>query len=103
MENIIKQLFQIESKAIQIVEAAEDQKKEIACEIERKTKEFDIQLAKETKNRLQTMQEKQNEEKNAELKKLITDSTEFQNKLNQKFQQNHTKWANDLLKELIGA
>lgn len=103
MENIIKQLSHIEDKAVQIIEAADKQKKELALQMERQTKEFDSQLAADTKKRLQEIQEKRNAEKNDELEKLKIDNQEAQNLLKQKFQQNHTKWAEKLLNELIGA
>lgn len=103
MENIINQLSRIEEKAVQIIEAADNQKKEFALEMEQKTNEFDNQLAADTKKRLQKMQEKLNVEKDKELEKLKADNLNFQNTLNQKFQQNHSKWAKELLNELIGA
>ena len=103
MEDIIKQLSHIEEKAVGIMKAADQQKKEIAYEMEQKTKELDRQIAADTKKRLQKMQEQLNMQKNEELKKLEAANLESQTILNQKFQQNHTKWANELLQELIGA
>ena len=103
MEDIIKQLSHIEEKAVGIMKAADQQKKEIAYEMEQKTKELDRQIAADTQNRLQKMQEQLNMQKNEELKKLEAANLESQTILNQKFQQNHTKWANELLQELIGA
>lgn len=103
MENIINQLSRIEDKAVQIIEAADNQKKEFALQMEQQTKEFDNQLAADTQKRLQKMQETLNVEKDKELETLKADSLNFQNVLNQKFQQNHTKWAKELLNELIGA
>lgn len=103
MENIIKQLSHIEEKAVQIIKAAEQQKKEIAYEMEQQTKELDQKIAADTKKYLQKMQDQLNAQKNEELKKLEAANLETQHTLNQKFQQNHTKWANELLHELIGA
>lgn len=103
MENIITELSRIETNAVQIIAAADNQKKNFAIEMEQRTKEFDTQLAADTQKRLQTMQEKLNEEKNRELENLKTDNQHFQNTLNQKFEQNHKKWAAELLNELIGA
>ena len=103
MEDIIKQLSHIEEKAVGIMKAADQQKKEIAYEMEQKTKELDRQIAADTQKRLQKMQEQLNMQKNEELKKLEAANLESQTILNQKFQQNHTKWANELLQELIGA
>ncbi len=103
MENIIKRLSHIENTAVQIIETAEQKKKEFALEMERRTKEFDEQLSADTQKRLEEMQEKRNTEKNAELEKLKADNQEAQNLLKQKFGQNHTKWAAKLLNELIGA
>lgn len=102
MENIINQLSRIEEKAVEIIKAADNQKKEFALEMEQKTKEFDSQLAADTKKRLQTMQEKLSAEKGKELEKLKADNLDFQNTLTQKFQQNHSEWAKELFNELIG-
>ncbi len=102
MENIINQLSRIEEKAVRIMEAADDQKKDISQKMEQQTREFDNQLVADTKKRLQKMQEKLNLEKDKELEKQKADNLEYQNLLKQKFQQNHTKWATELLHELIG-
>lgn len=103
MDNIINQLSHIEDTAVRIMESADNQKKELALEMEQRTKEFDEQLAADTEKRLQEMQEKLNEEKNAELEKLKTANLDAQKTLKEKFQKNHTKWAQEILNELIGA
>ena len=63
MEDIIEQLSHIENKAIQIIESAEQQKKEIALEMEQQTKKFDAQVADEIQAHLQKIQNKLNEQK----------------------------------------
>lgn len=103
MEDIIKQLSHIEDKAIQIIEAADNRKKEIASEMEQQTKTFDAQIAVDIQTRLQDIQKQLNEQKNKELKKLETTNLEAQTQLKENFQKNHTKWATELLQELIGA
>jgi len=103
MDNIINQLSHIEDTAVRISESADNQKKELALKMEQKTKEFDEQLAADTEKRLQKMKEKLNVEKSTELEKLKTANLEAQKSLKEKFQKNHSKWAQEILNELIGA
>ncbi len=103
MEDIIEQLSHIENKAIQIIESAEQQKKEIALEMEQQTKKFDAQVADEIQAHLQKIQNKLNEQKDRELEKMEAANLEAQTLLKQNFEKNHTKWAAELLQQLIGA
>lgn len=103
MENIINQLSCIEDAAVRIMELADHQKKELSLEMEQRTKEFDEQLAADIKERLQRMQDKLDAEKNAELENLKIANLDAQNALNESFEKNHTKWAKEILDELIGA
>lgn len=103
MKNIINQLSSIEDTAVRIMQLADRNKKELSLEMEQRTKKFDEQLAADIKERLQKMQDKLNAEKNAELEKLKTANLDAQSALNENFQKNHTKWAKEILDELIGA
>lgn len=103
MDQIISQLSHIENTAVRIVETADAQKKELADEMALKKKTFDEELAAETQERLQAMQERLNSEKEKELSELKSATEKALRELDEKYAASHKKWADEIMKALIQA
>lgn len=104
MENrtIISRLSHIESTAVRILESADSRKKELALEMEQKTREFDEKLAKDTQKQLDTLREKLNAKKEADLSRLREETSRDFEILELHYEKNHTVWAAEILQAITG-
>ena len=103
MNNIISQLSHIEDTAVRIMQSADAQKKKLASEMEHKTKEFDEALSLETNKKLNDLKEQLNQEKEKELSTLRSQTQAALEQFESKYQQNHSKWAEEIFQSIVGA
>ena len=103
MDTIISQLSQIEGTAVRILQSADSQKKELALEMEQRTKEYDAELARDTNEQLGALKEKLNAQKEEELSRLRVETSHTLEILEANFEKNHTMWAMQILHSIIGA
>ena len=103
MDTIINQLSHIEGTAVRIMESADHQKKELALEMEQRTREYDARLAEDTKNQLNALKEQLNAQKEADLSRLKAETTHALQELENNYRINHSIWAKEILHSIIGA
>lgn len=103
MDTIINQLSHIEGTAVRIMESADYQKKELAQEMEQRTREYDARLAEDTKNQLDALREQLNAKKEADLSRLKEETARAMQDLEDNYSKNHTLWAKEILQSIIGA
>lgn len=97
VDGMLEKLAQIEDTAVGIMESANEKKKELADEMDLKTKAFDNQLEKETKKKLEDIQEKFEKEKETELSKLKNDTVHALKVLDHKYEKEHKKWVDSIV------
>lgn len=100
MNNLIKQLSQIEENSVKIFTDSTARKKELTAEYEEKTRQFDKDLDLETKRRIEELREasqKEAEEKKAELETL---AKSLISRLETHYEQNHNSYVNCLFKKI---
>lgn len=100
MNSIVSQLSEIESAAAAIVENAEAQKSILEKEMEEKTSQFDAELQKDTKKRLEAISSKLEEQKIEELKKLREENERIIAALNREYEIKHEDYAREILKTI---
>ena len=102
METVITRLAEIEGAAVRLEEMAAEQKKEIAAEYERKTEAFDQEIDEQTEDRLELLKARLTREARENLIKMRKNTEEELAAMEQEYEQNHKKLAEDLLKQMLG-
>ena len=102
METVITRLSEIEGAAVRLEQMAAEQKKEIAAEYERKTEAFDREIDAQTEEKLKQLQEKLMQEARENLITMRKNTEEELAAMEQEYEQNHKKLAEDLLKQMLG-
>lgn len=100
MDAIINQLSHIEDTAVRIMESADTQKKELALEMEQRTKDYDLKLAASTTKKLDELKERLNAEKESELAKLRDETETTLKELENKYASKHSDWAQEILSSM---
>lgn len=101
VDNIIKQLSNIEATAVLIMNATDNRKKELFQEMNEITADFDSKLEEDTKKRLEQVREKFNEQKALELSKLRADTAKEIGILNTKYEEKHKELSKDIFEQII--
>lgn len=97
MDSVINKLTEIEDAATAIVSHAEEQKAELDREYEEKRRAFDEELEEETQRKLQAIRDELEEEKERLLNGQSAGSRSSIELLRQEYEENHTKYAREIL------
>lgn len=101
MESVIEKLAEIETTAEAIVEHAEAQKGEIEKKIQTKRDRFDEQLEKETQEKLARIRAESDEKMERILKNEREKNRSTIDNLKKEFEENHSAYAQEILKHII--
>jgi len=102
MELIIEQLSEIEHTAERIMQAAQEQKKEIAKEMELKTKEYDESVDKKTEKRLSELADEYKLQMEKELIELRERTRKASTKMEEVYQKHQDEMAKALFHRIVG-
>ena len=101
MKSVIEKLAEIEATAQVIVEHAEVRKHDVEKEIMLMRTEFDERLSKETEEKLQKIRAEREEKLNLKMEEERKKNERFIEQLKEEFAQNHTIYANEILKNIL--
>lgn len=101
IDEVIGEIFKIESTALGIQSDAEREKQQYAEYTERRIKEFDEQLAVETDEKIKELQEKLKLAKEKEMLSMRNDISEYTLKMDEQYNENHEKWARNIVDSII--
>lgn len=101
MDTVIAKISEIESAATAIMENANERKKAFANETEERTAAFDTQLEAETNTRVGELRARMEVEMNERLAKQRDDSKKILEAMEQRYQEHHTEYVEELFKNMI--
>jgi vacuolar-type H+-ATPase subunit E/Vma4 len=101
MEKVIGLLFDIEKKANQILERANDEKNELFEENEKAIAKMEADIVEENKAKIKLIIDRANKELELEKEQLIAGSNKQLNDLETNFRQNYDKLINKVFQDII--
>lgn len=101
MSDVISELSKIEDAASDILKDTEIFQKEYAQKIEGEKAQFDEDLAKKTKEHLDQIGASLEKKNKEEINILKEEGQHELDSLEKTFEENHSKWAQDVLSSLI--
>lgn len=101
MDTVIAKISEIESAATAIMENANERKKAFANEMEERTAAFDAQLEADTNKRVDELRARMEVDMNERLKKQRDDSKLILDAMEQRYQEHHTQYVEELFKNMI--
>ena len=101
MDTVINKLWEIEEAAGAITDEANVRKKAFAKEMEERTAAFDAQLEAETNKRIEELRARMEIEMNERLEKQRNDSQNVLRAMEQRYQEHHTEYVEELFKKMI--
>lgn len=101
IDEVIGEIFKIESAALGIQSDTEREKEDYAAMIEHKIKEFDEQLAEETKEKIQNLKRQLKADKEKELLAMRNDISGYTSKLDVLYEANHEEWVRNIVESII--
>lgn len=101
MNNIIKQLSQIEDQSVQLLETASAKKKELTKSYEEKTKQFDETLEAETEKKIAALQQEMEASMNLQLEKQQEDANAAVARLERHYETSHKRYMEHLFQRMI--
>ena len=97
MDSILNKLTEIESAAVSIVQHAEAEKSILDEKYDEKRRQFDLELESETKKQIQAIQQK----KTSQILSSQSDESLAQiNALQKEYEENHTLYAQKILRKI---
>lgn len=100
MDTVINKLWEIEEAAGAITDEANVRKKAFAKEMEERTAAFDAQLEAETNKRIEELRARMEIEMNERLEKQRNDSQNVLRAMEQRYQEHHTEYVEELFKKM---
>ena len=100
MDTVIEKISEIEASATAIMEDANERKKAFAKEMEERTAAFDAQLEAETNKRIEELRARMEIEMNERLEKQRNDSQNVLRAMEQRYQEHHTEYVEELFKKM---
>lgn len=100
MNNIIKQLAQIEDQSVHILDEGTARKKALTTQYEEKTRQFDESLNKETEEKITALRNKMNTSSKAQLARQRRDADAAISRLEQHYEANHSRYVKALFKKM---
>ena len=101
MKSVIEKLAEIEATAQAIVEHAEVRKRDVEKEVMLMRTEFDEKLSKETEEKLQKLREEREANLNLKMEAERKKNERFIEQLKDEFAQNHSIYAEEILKNIL--
>ena len=101
MDTVINKLWEIEEAAGAITDEANVRKKAFAKEMVERTAAFDAQLEAETNKRIEELRARMEIEMNERLEKQRNDSQNVLRAMEQRYQEHHTEYVEELFKKMI--
>lgn len=101
VDDVIGKLTEIEAAAVRILGASDAKKKQLAEEIEEKTKRFDEKLSAETERALKQVQEKLDKEKEEELQSQKAETERILALMQQKYDSEHNVWSDSIIQSIV--
>lgn len=100
MDTVINKLWEIEEAAGAITDEANVRKKAFAKEMEERTAAFDAQLEAETNKRIEKLRARMEIEMNERLEKQRNDSQNVLRAMEQRYQEHHRSYVEELFKKM---
>lgn len=101
IEDVIGEIFKIESTALGIQSDMEKEKAEYAQMMEQKTKDFDEQLSRETSEKLANLTGQLQKEKEKEMSAMRADIRNQTVKMEEVYEANHERWVKNIVESII--
>lgn len=102
MDNIIKELIQIETMARTVTKKIEQDKKNLNINIKKKSEEIEKKIEEETKKRIQEINKNALNESNKKISQIRIDmQTRFSN-MEMEFENNKEKWQDEIFNSIVG-
>ena len=100
MNSIVKRLSEIDAAASAIAVNAEEQKKQLHQEYEKKTQDFNKELEAQTTAEIQAIRSKLEQQTKGLLDKQQADSKAYIASLQREYDEKHTEYAQAILKRI---
>ena len=100
MDSILNKLTEIESAAVSIVQHAEAEKSILDEKYDEKRRQFDLELEAETKKQIQAIQDDLQKKTSQILSSQSDESLAQINALQQEYEENHTLYAQKILRKI---
>lgn len=100
MNNIIKQLAQIEDQSVHILDEGAARKKELTAQYEEKTRQFDESQNRETEEKITALKNEMKASTEAQLDRQRTDANAAISRLEQHYKANHSRYVKALFKKI---
>lgn len=101
MDTVIEKISEIESAAASIMNDANERKKAFAKEMEERTAAFDAKLEEETSKRIKDLQADMEISMNYRLEKQRRDSQRILEAMEQRYEEHHTQYVEELFNTMI--
>ncbi|HCD45512.1 MAG TPA: ATPase [Lachnoclostridium sp.] len=101
MDTVIERISEIESAAASIMNDANERKKAFAKDMEEQTAAFDLQLEAETSKKIKELQAGMEISMNNRLKKQRSDSEKVLEAVEQRYEDHHTQYVEELFNTMI--
>lgn len=102
MQEIITKLSKIEESSANVMQEANQKKKQLSLDYESKTKQFDDELAAETKAKVDSESAKLHADIEAKLSLLRKQHAEAIGELQDEYNKNHDRLSQDIFAGIIG-
>ena len=100
MDSILNKLTEIESAAVSIVQHAEAEKSILDEKYDEKRRQFDLELEAETKKQIQAIQDDLQKKTSQILSSQSDESLAKINALQKEYEENHTLYAQKILRKI---
>ena len=101
VDEVINELSKIEAAATNILSESEREKEEYEMLTNRKIKEFDERIDKETEENLKNLQLKLEEEKREEMSKMRSDICAQTDKMEELYEREHQNWVRQIVDKIV--
>lgn len=101
MDTVIDKISEIEAAATAIMDDANERKKAFAREMEERTAAFDAQMEAETNKRIGELRARMEIEMNERLEKQRSDSQKVLRAMEQRYEEHHTQYVEELFNKMI--
>lgn len=101
MDTVIEKISEIESAAASIMNDANERKKAFAKDMEERTAAFDAQLEAETSKKIEELQAGMEISMNKRLEKQRSDSQKVLEAMEQRYEDHHTQYVEELFNTMI--
>ena len=101
VDEVINELSKIEAAAASISGESEREKEEYEMLTNRRIKEFDERIDKETEENLKNLQIKLEEEKREEMSKMRSDICAQTDKMEELYEREHQNWVRQIVDKIV--